>query len=126
VHHSREDRHWDKNLGLFLSVWDRWYGTFVYSQPRGSFRLGLADDDEIEKYRSVLQLYTTPFVNVGRMVLRSLRSKGIAPLPQGNRVMPVLHGQILGPRDPGAVVQDGSAAAVSPSGYTLRPASDLG
>jgi sterol desaturase/sphingolipid hydroxylase (fatty acid hydroxylase superfamily) len=71
LHHSREERHLDKNIGLFFSVWDRWFGTFAYSEPRGSFQLGLSSH-EIVTYRSVFQIFTTPFINVGKMTLRNL------------------------------------------------------
>jgi sterol desaturase/sphingolipid hydroxylase (fatty acid hydroxylase superfamily) len=76
LHHSREGRHWDKNFGLFLSVWDRWFGTLLYSEPLGSFRLGLPAT-EGNRYQSVLQLYTTPFANIWKMI-RSRRTQGSA------------------------------------------------
>jgi sterol desaturase/sphingolipid hydroxylase (fatty acid hydroxylase superfamily) len=71
IHHSVDRRHWDKNLGLFLAVWDRWFGTFAYSEPRGNLRLGLAGN-EMNAYRTTLQLYLTPFVNVARTGMRKL------------------------------------------------------
>jgi sterol desaturase/sphingolipid hydroxylase (fatty acid hydroxylase superfamily) len=101
LHHSREGRHWDKNFGLFFSVWDRWFGTLVYSEPRESFRLGLAGN-EAEKYRSVLQIYTTPFINIGKMagsILRNpARQRGSAgTLPQ------MMHAQFGVASEPGGV-----------------------
>ena len=81
LHHSLEARHWDKNFGLFLSIWDRMFGTFLYSEPRGSFRLGLPDN-EGERFQSVVQLYTTPFVNVAKMAGKQLPADGTAVPPQ--------------------------------------------
>jgi sterol desaturase/sphingolipid hydroxylase (fatty acid hydroxylase superfamily) len=81
LHHSREGRHWDKNFGLFLSVWDRWFGTLLYSEPPGSFRLGLPGS-EGQQYSSVLQLYTTPFINVGKMVQSRLNPKVASRPPE--------------------------------------------
>jgi len=66
LHHSREDRHWDKNFGLMFSVWDRMFGTLLYSEPKGSFRLGLPESEALG-YGSVLGLYMTPFVNLWKM-----------------------------------------------------------
>jgi len=78
LHHSQELRHWDKNFGLFLSVWDRWFGTMLYSEPLGSFRLGLPEN-EGQRYRSVWQLYTTPLVNIWKMSKREVITE---PPPQ--------------------------------------------
>lgn len=65
LHHSREGRHWDKNFGLFLSIWDRMFGTFLYSEPPGSYQLGLPGN-EGRAFQSVWQLYFTPFANIWR------------------------------------------------------------
>lgn len=48
LHHSREERHWDKNFGLCFSWWDRWFGTIVYSTPGEKFALGLPQDIQHE------------------------------------------------------------------------------
>ena len=77
VHHSKETRHWDKNFGLFLSIWDRLFGTFLYSEPRGSYRLGLPETGGLD-YRTVVQLYTTPLINIGKMAQDGLRDKAAA------------------------------------------------
>ncbi|HBK04709.1 MAG TPA: hypothetical protein DDZ81_02470 [Acetobacteraceae bacterium] len=74
LHHSREDRHWDKNFGLFLSVWDRMFGTLLYSEPPGSYQLGLPGN-EGRDFQSVWQLYLTPFANIWK-------SRRKQPLPQ--------------------------------------------
>jgi sterol desaturase/sphingolipid hydroxylase (fatty acid hydroxylase superfamily) len=81
LHHSRELRHWDKNFGLLLSVWDRMFGTFLYSEPRGSYRLGLPEN-EGQNYRTVAQLYATPIINIGKMAQGGLRGKATAPHPK--------------------------------------------
>lgn len=81
LHHSRETRHWDKNFGLFLSIWDRMFGTFLYSEPAGSFRLGLPGT-EGQDYRSVGQLYTTPFRNIAKMAQNGLRAKASTAHPK--------------------------------------------
>lgn len=81
LHHSMETRHWDKNFGLLLSIWDRMFGTFLYSEPRGSFRLGLPQN-EAQGYRSVMELYITPFKNVGKMTQDRLSSKLASAQPE--------------------------------------------
>jgi sterol desaturase/sphingolipid hydroxylase (fatty acid hydroxylase superfamily) len=81
LHHSREDRHWDKNFGLLFSVWDRWFGTLIYSEPPGSFRLGLPGT-EGHDYQSVPQLYASPFVNVWRMIRSRLSARALSQQPK--------------------------------------------
>ncbi len=115
LHHSAETRHWDKNIGLFLSVWDRLFGTFAYSEPRGSYRLGLAES-EMAEYSTTWQLYTTPFVNVAKMAARGWSRKNVAVEPQGERPLAGHTGPNL--------IEDGSGA-LRPSGICdpLAPAS---
>ncbi len=75
LHHSREARHWDKNFGLFLSVWDRWFGTLAYAtEPPGSFRVGLPGNEGAE-YQTLVQLYTTPFIKIWKMARAGWQTK---------------------------------------------------
>ncbi len=110
LHHSVETRHWDKNIGLFLSVWDRWFGTFAYSEPRGSYRLGLAGK-EMAEYTTTWQLYTTPFVNIARMASRRWPFKRVAPQAEHNGpLVSLLNGPLVGPASP-IGIEDRSATA---------------
>jgi len=52
IHHSREQKHWDKNFGVCLSIWDQMFGSFynvTQKKPflifgvRGSRHLSLKD-----------------------------------------------------------------------------------
>lgn len=45
-HHSRLKQHWDSNLGLFTSIWDRLYGTLYVGEPFESTPWGLPDEDQ--------------------------------------------------------------------------------
>jgi len=114
LHHSAETRHWDKNIGLFLAVWDRWFGTFNYSEPQGSFRLGLARN-EIAEYATPWQLYTTPFVNVAKMAARRWPLKrGAHPqLGLNESHARVLNGLLVGHSGPNSI-EDRSATAGPP------------
>lgn len=88
IHHSREERHWDKNFGLCFSWWDRWFGTIVYTKPQesfvgGSFTLGLPRDIQAD-YDHAGKLIWTPVRNLGLMAARlawRLRGPG-AMLPK--------------------------------------------
>lgn len=41
IHHSKQVEHFDKNLGVSLSVWDQMFGTYVSSQGVKKLRFGL-------------------------------------------------------------------------------------
>lgn len=72
LHHSCEERHWDRNFGLCFSWWDRWYGTIVYSTADETFELGLPHDIR-HQYDSTLKLLLTPVVNIGRLAVQAGR-----------------------------------------------------
>ncbi len=45
VHHSTDERHFDRNFGSTLAIWDRLFGTFYQpSEKREALRFGLDDD----------------------------------------------------------------------------------
>ena len=76
LHHSTDPRHWDKNFGLMLSVWDRMFGTLVIPEPDEEFHFGLADDEHHE-YQSLTALYVLPLVKIYHRLLPSAQSKTV-------------------------------------------------
>lgn len=88
IHHSTDERHYGKNLGGSLAIWDRMFGTlFVTSRERIELNFGLGD--ETRDLRSVGALYLRPIVKaMGSLLpqgLRGARTKqpGDAPGPVG-------------------------------------------
>jgi len=73
IHHSREARHRDRNLGLLFAWWDRLFGTIVYSEPRPVTNLGLAENQE--RYVTLWSLFAQSFVALDRNHLRPLWRK---------------------------------------------------
>ncbi len=67
IHHSREPRHHDRNLGLVFAFWDYFAGTlYVPRRPeRLAFGLGGGEDAD---YASVLALYWLPFKKASRLL----------------------------------------------------------
>ncbi|HVO03530.1 MAG TPA: sterol desaturase family protein [Candidatus Cybelea sp.] len=65
VHHSREPRHFDKNMGFIFSFWDWIFGTLYVPKPGEQFELGLADGEHV-RFHSVPALYFRPFTNLMR------------------------------------------------------------
>jgi sterol desaturase/sphingolipid hydroxylase (fatty acid hydroxylase superfamily) len=43
IHHSCEERHWNKNLSGNLAIWDWMFGTIYVPKSRERFRVGLVD-----------------------------------------------------------------------------------
>jgi sterol desaturase/sphingolipid hydroxylase (fatty acid hydroxylase superfamily) len=59
IHHSAEERHWDKNMGGSLAVWDRLVGTLYVPVERERFALGVGP--ESARYRNLSHCYLGPF-----------------------------------------------------------------
>ncbi len=59
LHHSSNPKHFDKNYGLMLSMWDWLFGTLVVPERGENFVFGLAAHEH-EEYQSVLKLYVLP------------------------------------------------------------------
>jgi sterol desaturase/sphingolipid hydroxylase (fatty acid hydroxylase superfamily) len=68
LHHSAEPRHFGRNRGFELAIWDRLYGTFVRPRRGEEFRLGLGDGSD-GRWHRVWRLYFWP---VGHAALRLL------------------------------------------------------
>lgn len=63
LHHSVAERHWDKNFGLTLSIWDRLFGTLVVPEPNEDFVFGLTDNEH-DEYQSLYKLHVVPLKKI--------------------------------------------------------------
>jgi sterol desaturase/sphingolipid hydroxylase (fatty acid hydroxylase superfamily) len=69
LHHSIAEKHWDKNFGLGLSVWDRLFGTLVVPEPDEDFVFGLTENEH-DEYQSLYKLHIVPLKKIaGRLRL---------------------------------------------------------
>ncbi len=84
LHHSTNPKHFDKNFGLMLPIWDRMFGTLHVPEPNESFSFGLGS--ESKEYQSAFGLYVLPLRKIGRL----LRLKRAAAPPHA--VAPVQFG----------------------------------
>lgn len=73
LHHSSNPKHFDKNMGSKLAIWDRLFGTLVRSGKTEKLRYGLGSADEVQ-FRSFRQNLYMPFVNIPRRLLRLVAS----------------------------------------------------
>ena len=69
LHHSANVKHYDKNFGLMLSVWDRMFNTLMIPEPNEDFSFGLTPEEHPE-YRSATRLWFTPLVRIYAMATR--------------------------------------------------------
>lgn len=65
IHHSRERRHWDKNMGYLLTCWDRWFGTLYTPEQREDFAVGVSGmpEEGLRSHRSIQSLLIGPFLD---------------------------------------------------------------
>ena len=73
IHHSADPKHWGRNRGFELGIWDRWYGTLhIPARENEIGKLGLGDGSDGE-WHSVRRLYFRPFANAFRLMHSGLR-----------------------------------------------------
>ena len=78
THHSYLPQHWDTNLGLVTSFWDRLFGTLYIADRYEETPWGLPPEDQAE-YTTLADNLLTPF----REIVRILRAK---PRPPRNNL----------------------------------------
>jgi sterol desaturase/sphingolipid hydroxylase (fatty acid hydroxylase superfamily) len=67
THHSYLEKHWDSNLGLVTSIWDRMMGTIYIADKYEETPWGLAPKDQVE-YTSLKDNLTTPIKEIYRIL----------------------------------------------------------
>ena len=74
VHHSRETRHLDRNMGFIFSFWDRVFGTlYVPKRDEPDYELGLTTGEHVH-FHNVAALYFRPFANLARRWLKPAKT----------------------------------------------------
>jgi sterol desaturase/sphingolipid hydroxylase (fatty acid hydroxylase superfamily) len=58
IHHSTDPRHYDRNFGGMLSLWDWLFGTLVTARTRQSITFGLGA--ESDRFHTVSDMYLAP------------------------------------------------------------------
>ncbi|MEN0072817.1 MAG: GNAT family N-acetyltransferase [Paracraurococcus sp.] len=72
LHHSVNPKHYDRNFGLLLSVWDRMFGTACVPEPNERFEFGIGPREGRE-YQSLYGLYILPLRRVVETALSWFR-----------------------------------------------------
>lgn len=74
IHHSSEQRHWDKNFGYIFAFWDFFFRTLYVPREREVFQLGVPGF-EAKDYSTIPRLYFLPFVKAGRLCAEAIRRR---------------------------------------------------
>lgn len=69
IHHS--SKHFDKNYGGYLAIWDAWFGSLELSQNVKKLRFGLRKQ-QMKDYTTVLKIVYIPFANLLRRKRREV------------------------------------------------------
>ena len=80
IHHSVDPKHWDKNMGVVFSFWDRLFGTFYMPSRDEEITFGLGSDEESEQYTGILRAYSRPFIAAYEMA-KSRLGKAAPTIP---------------------------------------------
>lgn len=69
IHHSSDPRHYGKNRGYALALWDRIFGTLYVPQAEETLTFGLGDGTDGE-WHSVAAMYGRPFREAWALLVR--------------------------------------------------------
>jgi sterol desaturase/sphingolipid hydroxylase (fatty acid hydroxylase superfamily) len=78
IHHSKDPRHFDKNIGFIFAFWDWLFGTLYVPKVRERLVFGLAGDEDRE-FSSVARLYLVPFRKAAAMLRRPVVARVPSP-----------------------------------------------
>ncbi len=82
IHHSRDERHYGKNRGYALAIWDRLFGTLYVPAGEEHLTFGLGDGTD-GSWHSVGQMYLRPFRDVWSQLVAP--AAPVAPAPVAAR-----------------------------------------
>ena len=74
IHHSTEERHFDKNFGVALAVWDLIFGSLLHSE-RQTHKFGLTT--KFGEKHNLMHLYVEPFKAAIKIIKRK-KIRGVA------------------------------------------------
>lgn len=63
IHHSDDEKHFNRNLGSKLAIWDWMFGTLIRSESVSSVNFGIGKQEE-KQYDSIWKNLLMPFANI--------------------------------------------------------------
>lgn len=67
IHHSDNVKHFDKNFGTALSIWDRLFNSFMRSSEVGALSFGVGKEGD--QHKTLVGIYIQPFVQSYKTLL---------------------------------------------------------
>ncbi|MEE2981245.1 MAG: sterol desaturase family protein [Pseudomonadota bacterium] len=80
IHHSDQPRHFDKNFGRILVVWDWVFGTLYVPTEHEGINYGLYEGEH-QEYDGVWKLYSLPFKKIARNHVPAWKARFAKPDP---------------------------------------------
>ena len=75
IHHSSATRHWNRNYGNLLAIWDWMFGSLYVPHGREEFAYGVPEG---QPHPTVLKAYLEPFLGATRLLFGRFRSGAAA------------------------------------------------
>ncbi len=69
IHHSIEEKHWDKNFGVVLAIWDKWGNSLHHIEKKELLTFGLNKQSTMELH-SLRQIYIAPCKEATGIIIR--------------------------------------------------------
>jgi sterol desaturase/sphingolipid hydroxylase (fatty acid hydroxylase superfamily) len=80
IHHSSAQRHWDTNMGVTLSIWDRMAGTLLIAKGEKVEAFGIGE--ETPEWRSMTTILVRPFTASFGLIRASISRRMTAGRPR--------------------------------------------
>jgi len=74
IHHSRDPKHLDKNLGVFFSLWDWMFGTLCVTDREEKLKFGIADSSpaQVKQQQTLYGAYLEPLQQASQIIKAQL------------------------------------------------------
>ncbi len=116
IHHSNQPKHFDKNMGFILTLWDRIAGTAYIPEAREDLKFGLGNEEDAD-FLSLGGLYARPFINIFRnrksLLVVGPAARAVLLVVAGVFAGLILSGHFLPAHDAAAPAETSDAATVT-------------
>ena len=72
IHHSTAPRHFNKNYGAVLAIWDKLFGSHCYNEMNNNLRFGISEQKDPLQH-SIYNLYIKAFVEIYRSSIKAFK-----------------------------------------------------
>tara|TARA_A100000164_G_C21838911_1_gene739122 strand:- start:628 stop:1236 length:609 start_codon:yes stop_codon:yes gene_type:complete len=72
LHHSVAEKHYDKNFGATLAVWDWLFGSLSHSENIDNLKLGILSENYANPHK-ITVLYLQPLIEINSIIVKKLK-----------------------------------------------------